>query len=235
MIKYIYAFLGQIFMFGTGMLFYGNAVPAAIISFSGYALPGLIEKHKSKKYTDQLILEFKDVLISVSSSLTAGQSVENAFINAIKDLDMISPYKESTMKKELKIIKFKIDNNTPIREAILDFAVRTKIEDILDFADVFIVCNRTGANLTEVVADTCETISNRFDMSVEIKINTARQKFSQRALGIMPFILVGIMMISWPDYMKPLHTPPGNIIVTFVLLSLGFAWYIGEKITDIRI
>ncbi|HBQ65150.1 MAG TPA: hypothetical protein DD727_09600 [Clostridiales bacterium] len=229
------AVTGQGVMAAVGLLFFGNIWPATVFSFSGYLFPAILRKRDKRREENRMLLEFRDLLQSVSSSLAAGQSVENAFLHAVPDLERMHPGKASPMKRGLKQIIAEMELNIPIRRSIQDFAQGTTLEDIRDFADVFSVCRQTGADLSQVVSHTCEAIRARLDMSVEISVNTARQRFSQRVLGIMPFGMTGILMLIWPEYMEPLHQPLGNLVVALVLAMLGGAFMLGERIADIQI
>ena len=113
--------------------------------------------------------------------------------------------------------------------------MRADIDDIKNFVDVFAICKNTGGNLVEVMKNTAAIISQKIDIRNEINIIVAEQHLNQRILSIMPFALMTIIILSSPDYVEPLYTPVGNIIMFIVLSLIIGAYFIGKKIMDIKV
>ena len=125
--------------------------------------------------------------------------------------------------------------NETLASALEDFAMRADIDDIKNFVDVFAICKNTGGNLVEVMKNTAAIISQKIDIRNEINIIVAEQHLNQRILSIMPFALMTIIILSSPDYVEPLYTPVGNIIMFIVLSLIIGAYFIGKKIMDIKV
>ena len=76
------------------------------------------------------------MILSVSSNLQAGYSVENAFQESYRDTVLLYG-RESVMARELRLIFRKLSNNEQLENAIAKLAVRSVLLDIRDFADFF--------------------------------------------------------------------------------------------------
>ena len=138
--KTFYSVVGVILFTLIGFTFYRNIIIAAIVGAIGLFFPDYMYKVLLKKRKDNLNMQFKDLLYSVSSSLSAGKSVEIAFMEAPADLQMLYPNPETDILKELEYIITGLKLNNTIESLLYDFAERSNDEDIKSFADVFVSC-----------------------------------------------------------------------------------------------
>ena len=75
----------------VGLLFYSNMIGAILLGSYGFIFVRNKKKQKIKERKWLLNLQFKDGLSSVSAALNAGYSVENAFHQAVMDLQLMYP------------------------------------------------------------------------------------------------------------------------------------------------
>ena len=191
----------------------------------------IIEKRKN-----ELNLQFKDMLYALSSSLSAGSSIEYAFMKLPSDLSILYPGKDSFIMKEAKLVSAKLDMNETIESVLEDFAERAHIEDIENFSEVFSTCKRTGGNLVEVMKNTSNIINDRIEIREEMRTMLAEKRFEQKVLNIMPLFLVIILSVSSPEYMEPVFTTVlGRIAMFFSVLLFGAAYLISQKISKIEV
>ncbi|QWU18257.1 type II secretion system F family protein [Paenibacillus sophorae] len=231
--RIISAAAGGLILFGVGYLFYHNPVIALLLSAGGYFTPRMWRDYLKKRRRAMLNLQFKQMLFSLSSSLSAGRSVENAFREAVQDLKMLDPEGGSDMIAELNIICTRLEYGQPIEEALHDFSRRADMEDIRRFADVFSVCKRTGGDLVEVVRCTSSIIGEKLDVQQEIAVSISQKRFESKALLVSPLIMLLFMSFSAGDYMQPMYTGFGMLISTFALAGLVLCYFWISKIMDI--
>lgn len=228
--------------FGLGFLggvivswaFFSNLI-FAIICGLGCSLfaPKVYRKYRCAKVLDNLRDQFKDLLDSLSASYSAGKNTTNAFLASEKD--MIAIYGEDAdIIREVRIINGGLKNNVNIEVLLSDFAVRSGIEDIQSFADVFEVCNRQGGNLKKIVTETRDIINDKIEIEMEIGTLLAGNKNELNIMIGMPVIVV-IML-------NGLGTGTANAnTLSNVLLKVGcvglfaLAYFIGKKVTNIEI
>ena len=80
--------------------------------------------------------QFRDMLECLSTSLSSGKNVTDAFLSVQQDLAM--QYDEDAfIHNELKVIVSGIRNNQDIEVLLYDFGRRTGIKDIIMFASIF--------------------------------------------------------------------------------------------------
>ncbi|MFS0838162.1 type II secretion system F family protein [Paenibacillus sp. 1P03SA] len=220
---------------GIAFIFYKDLILALLCTMLGLTVPRfrkirLITVRKAK-----LILQFKQALYCLSTSLTAGRSVENSFREAWKDLQMLYPDPNCLIVREFEIIIRRLDNGEPIEHAVADFAVRAQCEDVTNFSDVFTTCKRTGGNLVEVIRRTAGIIGDKLDIEQDISVMVAQKKLESRVLLAAPVCMVAVLGFSSPDYMAPLYSGTGPLIMTGGLLALGGCMWLTGKIMDIKV
>jgi tight adherence protein B len=234
--KFFYILVAGAVFCAIGYIFYQNVIISLLFSSLGFFYPKIRNKEIIAKRKKELGLQFKQALYSLSSALAAGKSVENAFREVIYDLKMLYPDPQTFIIREFQVITSKIENGETIENAILDFSKRADIEDISNFAEVFITCKRTGGDLVEVIRRTANIIGDKLEIEQEISVMIAQKKFESKAMGFAPFAIVGFLSMGSGDYMAPLFNfGIGPVIMTVALALLGFSYWLTKKIMDIRV
>ncbi len=224
---------GGMLMFGIGYLFYHQLLISLLLVPAGGYAPRMLRQYLKNRRRSALNLQFKQTLFSLSSSLSAGRSVENAFREAVADLQLLDPEGNSDMLAELSIICTRMEYNQPVEEALHDFSRRAGMEDVERFADVFTVCKRTGGDLVEVVRRTSTIIGEKLDIQQDIAVSIAQKKFEAKALLAAPLLMVLFMSLTASDYMEPMYTGAGMAISTLSLAGLFLCYRWTTKIMDI--
>lgn len=227
---------GGVLFYMMGYLFYQNAVLSFLLAFGGFIVPRFWREHLLHRRRATLNLHFKQALYSLSSSLSAGRSVENSFRDAVDDLLMLDPGAQNDLIFELRVIVSRLEFGEPIEAALQDFARRAGMEDITNFADVFTTCKRNGGDLVEVIRRTSTVIGEKLDIQQEISVMIAQKKFESKALLISPFLLLLFMNMTSADYMESMHnSAAGMVISTFALFALGGCFWWIMKMMDIKV
>jgi tight adherence protein B len=227
--------LGGVLFSFIGYLFYHHLILSLLLGAGGLMIPKFWRRFMLDRRRKTLNLHFKQALYSLSSSLSAGRSVENGFRDAVQDLLLLDPGASSDLIFELKVIVSRLEYGEPIEVALQDFARRAGMEDITNFADVFSTCKRTGGDLVEVVRRTSSVIGEKLDIQQEISVMIAQKRFESKALLAAPFLLLLFMNMTSPDYMEPMYSGAGILISTFALAALGgcFLWI--SKMMNIKV
>lgn len=220
---------------GGGWVFYGHWLPALLLMPAALYAPKLLRAYLLRQRRQALQLGFKHMLFSLSSSLSAGRSVENAFREAEHDLQLLNPGGAGDMIAELRIICVRLEYGQPVEEALRDFGRRSGLEDVGRFADVFSICKRTGGDLVEVVRRTSGIIGEKLEIEQEISVMIAQKKFESRALLVSPFALVLFMNTTAGDYMEGMRGMGGFLISTLALAGMVGCGIWISKIMDISL
>lgn len=204
--------------------------PIAIVALWKRKVLAVIEERRKI-----LAGEFQTVLKNVSGSMLAGFSLENAFVQAQKELKQL--YGEnSIMYMELQSINNRVSMNTPIEGLLENLAERTRVEDIYNFADILSFAKRTGGNFVEIIDGTVNKMWAKYETSREIEVAISAKRLEQKVMNVIPIVLLAYMKITSAEYMSVLY---GNIVgivfMCFCLIGYVGAIYLAEQILAIKV
>lgn len=223
-------------IFAIGYVFYRNPIISLLIIPFALLYPKYKTKEIIRKRKYELNMQFKEALYSLSSSLTAGKSIETAFKEALKDLSIQYPDPNTNMIRELEYIVRKLEMNETVESALQDFADRSHLEDIRNFVNVFQISKRSGGNLVQVIKNSTEILKDKIEIRQEIDTLLAERRFEQKVLNVMPILMIFFISMSARDFMQPVFaTIQGNIVMTFAVSLLVSAYLISKKIMDIEV
>ncbi|MBC5637331.1 type II secretion system F family protein [Ornithinibacillus sp. BX22] len=232
-----YAVIAGMVFFLIGYLFYESIIFSFIISGLGLIFPKFQKKKLLEQRKEKLTVQFKEAIGSLSSSLAAGRSIENSLKEVVTDLYLLYPDPNTYIIREFEIINRRIENGDTVENAIRDFSVRSDIDDIINFANVFITCKRTGGNLVEVIRRTSDIISEKIDIQQEVSVMMAQKKFESRILSVAPLGMILLLKYAAGDYLSPMYqwSSNGPIVMTVCLVILVFSYWLSQKIMNIKV
>lgn len=197
-----------------------------------FFIPLLTQRLKQKR-DKQLKKQFIDLMEAVSTSLSAGNTVSDSFINARSDL--LNQYSPSDMiVVELSEIVTGMDNGKTLEEMMNAFGERSGNEDIENFANVINNCFRLGGNFKDVVKKMRDVIADKMAVADEIETKLASNKLQHNAMSVMPIVLVGMIKMMNPTFAENLASPIGIVVVTISIAIFIGSYIWGRKIIDIR-
>jgi len=219
----------------VGYVFYKSIMLALVVGTIGIVFPRIRRQQLIRLRKMKLHLQFKQALSCLSSSMTAGKSIETAFREALEDLRLLYPDPSCYIVLEFSIICRRIENGEPIEAALKNFADRCRLEDVSSFSDVLLTCKRTGGNLIEVMKRTTAVINEKLEITQEISVMVAQKRFEARALLVAPLGIVAVLAFTSPEYMDPLYTTKGHFIMSACLVFLTACFWITQKIMNIKV
>ncbi len=229
------ALIAAAVLYAIGIVFYMNQFAALALALLGAAYPKVRKAELRDKRKAELCMQFKQALYALSASLAAGKSVENGFRDCVDDLKLLYPDPNTYIVREFEIMNRRVENGDPIELALVDFAGRADLEDVHSFVDVFITCKRTGGDLVEVIRRTSNMISEKLEIQQDISVMIAQKKLESKILTMAPFTIVFLLAVSSPDYMAPLYSPSGALIMTVALLLLVGCHFIAKRIMNVKV
>lgn len=192
-------------------------------------------EQKLEERNKKVAMEFQTMLKNVSSSLLAGFSLENAFVEAEKELKQMYGEK-SYMFLELKNINKKVGMNIPLEEPLEDLAERTGMEDIYNFIDILSFAKRAGGNFVEIIDNTINKMWAKYETAREIDVAISAKKLEQKVMSVIPVVLLAYMKLTSAEYMSVLYgNVAGVLFMTVCLLAYGGAIYLAGKILQIKV
>ena len=223
-------------LFLVGYVFYRNWILSAILMLFSVKFPEIRTKQIIEKRKNQLTLQFKDMLYSLSSALSVGKSVETGIRDSLQDLRVMYPDPNTDILREMEYILRGIGMNNTVEEMFAQFGERAHLEDIDNFVDIFVTCKRTGGDLIEVMRSTSNTIGEKIEVKQEINTMISGKKYEFNFMMILPVIMVEFLALTSGDYMDPVFTEPAGIAaMTAAIAIFAVAYVVGSKIMKIDI
>lgn len=190
----------------------------------------ILRKQKLEKSRWELMMQFKECMLSVSTSLKAGYAVENAFLESRSDMKVL--YGEhSLIYQEMELIRRGLMINITLEELLSDLAKRSDCEEIRQFSQIFAIAKRSGGDLAEIIRFSTELIGQRIDVRQEIHTVLSGRRMEQNIMKVMPFGILIYINVTYPGYFDSLYRNwQGVVIMTGCLAVYLGAYVMGDKI-----
>lgn len=200
------------------------------LSAVGVLLFVKIAADRGRTQQEELSIQFRECILAVSTSLQAGYSVENAFVECRQDMAFLYGEK-GLIVEEMDIVRRGLNINISLEELLQDMAMRSGCEEIAQFAQIFSIVKRNGGNMAAVIQSTADQIGRRIELKREIRMFLGGKKMEMGIMRIMPFGILLYVDMGTPGYFDSLyHNFTGMAIMTVCLLIYLTAYFLGEWI-----
>jgi len=234
--RVLYTVAAAFVIFCAAYVFYRSMAISLVFTPLALLYPAIRKRNIIARRKKELNIQFKDMLYSLSSSLSAGRTVEMAFREVLKDLSVLYPDPATFILMEVRCILARLDMNETLEAALLDFSRRAGLEDVDNFVDAFNICKRTGGNISEVIKNTSSIINDRIEVAQEVDTLLAERRFEQKVMNVLPVLMILLLSASAPDYMSPVFTTvAGRMVMSISIMLLAAAWFISFKINKIKL
>lgn len=217
-------------VFFLAYFFYRSILAAIPLTAVGVLYFQSIKAKKTEKCRQELTVQFKECMLSVSASLRAGFAVENAFVESGADMRVLYG-EQSLIYQELEWMRRGMVINITLEELLNDLSERSGCEEITQFSQIFSIAKRSGGNLTDIINSTTELIGQKVDVRQEIQTVLSGRRMEQKIMRGMPFGILLYIGMTCPGYFDGLyHNWQGIAIMTGCLALYLAAVILGDSI-----
>lgn len=231
----LYILLYVAMISGVAYVFYRSIIA---VFFMVPLIPVLLKRKKAElalRRKKDLNKQFKEVIISVASNLRAGYSIENSFIEVYEDIAMMYGH-NCLMAKELYSIIGGLHNNMILEDLLLDFAKRSDLDDVRDFAEIFRIAKRNGGDMNAIIHNTANSIADKIEVRREVDTMISSRKFEQKIMNVIPFFIIFYVGLTSKGFFDSLYKNiTGIAVMTICLLIYVVAVLLSEKIMKIEV
>ena len=218
-----------------GRLFYDSWIAVLVVSPIIFPWVLVQKKNAEAKRCRQIGIQFKDAIFSVMTSLKAGFSIENAFMEARHDMELLYG-KGSDISFYLSKISKGLKNSVPLEKLIYNMGKETRNADIQDFAQVFAVAKRSGGNMTDIIERTIGVISKKISVEKEIEVLVSAKRLEARIMNCVPFFIIFYISITSPGFFDSLyHNIFGIVLMTICMVIYIISYVLSERIVNITV
>ena len=165
---------------------------------------------------------FREWILLLASSLTAGYSMENALVQSYQELCLMFP-KGGIMQEELKMMLAKAGNNQRPEILFDELAEKYPYEEVQSFAEVFKAARISGGSL--------QTVIRR-----EIRTLLAARVYEQRIMSVMPAAVLLYIRLGSGEFLEGLyHNMTGVLVMSVCLGIYGAAYLMGKRMVQFEI
>lgn len=183
---------------------------------------------------EKIATQFLDALRTVSASLLAGYSMENAWREASCEIKNLHG-EGAVLLQELEEINRAVALNMPIEKMLDQFADRSGNNAIMSFAEVFAFAKRSGGNFALIIEETTEHMRAHHDTEREIQVLIASRKLEQSVMNVVPIFILTYLKLTSGEFLSPLYGNLFGICFMTVCLGLyGVTILLSDKILNIQ-
>lgn len=214
--------VGIVIMTGIlGLLMSGGSIVIGILFLLvGYFLPRIYLRIKASRRRKAFNAGLPDTLQLMAGSLSAGLSLAQS-------VDTITREGQEPIASEFKRVLVESRIGVPLEDAFDGVAGRFGSKDFAWVVMAIRIQRQVGGNLAELLTTVAATMRERQYLRRQVDTLAAEGKLSAWILGLLPPCVFAFVMLTQPEYMKPLYSDPRGLMVfggAVAWLVLGVFW-----------
>lgn len=193
--------------------------PVALIAAGvpGAAVPLLYVHVKRKARLQKMLQQLPDVFDLMSRVIRAGQTTPQALQAVVDEFDQ-------PIAGEFAYCYEQQNLGLSPDVSFRDLARRTGLLEVKIFVLAMLIQQQTGGNLAEILDKLSAVVRERFRMRNKIKALTAEGRMQGLVLLVLPFVMVGIMMLLNQSYADTVARYPMLLVVMAAIEGVGAIW-----------
>jgi tight adherence protein B len=206
-----------------------NPAIAWVALILGAFLPYSFVSYRRQKRFEKIEELFPEAIDTVARAVRAG----HAFTTA---LEMISNEVSEPLAGEFRKLYEEQKFGMPVRDALMNLTERVPLVDIKFFVTAVMLQRETGGNLAEILDNLSYVIRERFKIQRQVRVHTAQGRLTMVLLMAMPPVVVTIIWLFSPDFVRPLFNDPighSLLVASIALQTIGY--FVIRKIIKIQV
>ena len=220
----LYCVVSAIAMGAVGLLLATSLPPNQGLLFAmlglvlGGVLPYSYASYRRTKRFQRFEELFPDAIDTLARAVRAG----HAFTTA---LELIAHEIAEPVAGEFRMLFEEQKFGLPVRDALMNLTERMPLVDVKFFVTAVMLQRETGGNLAEILDNLSYVIRERFKIMRQVRVYTAQGRLTMMLLMGLPPLIVVIMLMTSPIFIRPLFADPiGHTLIVsgIVLQTLGY-------------
>jgi tight adherence protein B len=210
-------YLGQSLIFGWVGLIIGAVLPYSYVSY-----------RRSKRFQ-----KFEELFPQAIDTLARAVRAGHAFTTA---LELIANEVAEPVATEIRKLFEEQKFGLPVRDALMNLTERIPLVDVKFFVTAVMLQRETGGNLAEILDNLSYMIRERFKIMRQVRVHTAQGRLTMVLLMALPPVIVVVMMLMNPSFMRPLFTDPiGHALIVGGLTLQTIGYFVIRRIIQIQV
>ncbi len=227
-------FLGLSALAGVAATFLAYALTkraevAWVAMLIGFVLPYSYASYRRSKRFEKFEELFPEAIDTLARAVRAG----HAFTTA---LEMITDEVAEPVSGEFRQLYEEQKFGMPVRDALLNLTERMPLVDVKFFVTAVMLQRETGGNLAEILDNLSYVIRERFKIQRQVRVYTAQGRLTMALLMGMPPIIIVVMMVLNPSFIRPLFSDPiGHTLLVAGITLQTIGYFVIRKIIRIQV
>jgi tight adherence protein B len=195
----------------------------------GFVLPYSYASIKRNKRFEKFEELFPEAIDTLARAVRAG----HAFTTA---LEMITNEVSDPVAGEFRQLYEEQKFGMPVRDALFNLTDRIPLVDVKFFVTAVMLQRETGGNLAEILDNLSYVIRERFKIQRQVRVYTAQGRLTMAFLMGMPPVVVGLLLMLSPQFVKPLfYDPIGHFLLVAGITLQTVGYFVIKKIIKIQV
>ncbi len=219
-------------MAAAGAVSLGWQLPASLrvlVALLGLCVPWVLLRRARQRRLIRIEQQLPDAADFIARALRAGHSFSNV-------LQIVGNELPEPLSGEFRIVREEINYGAPMNEALHAMAARIPLTDLRYLIIAVLIQRESGGNLAEILGNISQIIRARLKLVAHVRVLSAEGRMSALILTMLPFAVLGLMLMTNPKYVSLLWTDPSGMRMMWYglgLMLLGGVWM--RKIIRIHI
>jgi tight adherence protein B len=196
---------------------------------AGLSLPWILQRRARRRRLLRIERQLPEAADFIARALRAGHSFSNV-------LQIVGNELPEPLSAEFRIAREEINYGVPMNEALHGMAARIPLTDLRYLIIAVLIQRESGGNLAEILGNISQIIRARLKLVAHVRVLSAEGRMSAWILGLLPFVVGGMMVLLNPEYIKILWTDPTGLRILGYALGMivvGVLWL--RRVIRIRI
>ncbi|HEX4784107.1 MAG TPA: type II secretion system F family protein [Candidatus Sulfotelmatobacter sp.] len=195
----------------------------------GFMLPYSYASFRRNQRFEKFEELFPEAIDTLARAVRAG----HAFTTA---LEMITNEVAEPVSSEFRQLYEEQKFGMPVRDALINLTERMPLVDVKFFVTAVMLQRETGGNLAEILDNLSYVIRERFKIQRQVRVYTAQGRLTMALLMGMPPIIVIVMLLLNPGFIRPLFSDPiGHTLLVAGIILQTIGYFVIRKIIRIRV
>ncbi|MGE3747808.1 MAG: type II secretion system F family protein, partial [Sphingomonadaceae bacterium] len=167
--------------------------------FVGIGLPHMVIGTLVKRRVNSFTVKFPDAIDLLVRGLRSGLPISET-------ISVVASEVPGPVGFEFRSISDKMKIGKTMDQALQETAERLGTPEFQFFCITLAIQRETGGNLAETLSNLGEVLRKRMQMKLKIKAMSSESKASAYIIGVLPFIVFGLILTINPPYMMSFFT-----------------------------
>jgi len=207
----------------------GSYLFVEIALLVGFILPYSYVSIKRNKRFEKFEELFPQAIDTLARAVRAG----HAFTTA---LEMITNEVAEPVSGEFRQLYEEQKFGMPVRDALINLTERMPLVDVKFFVTAVMLQRETGGNLAEILDNLSYVIRERFKIQSQVRVYTAQGRLTMALLMGMPPIIIVVMFVLNPSFIRPLFSDPiGHTLLVAGITLQTVGYFVIRRIIRIQV